>query len=155
QVADSGDRHGAIGSTTVQDVRNVADLVRRSATGDGADRPALRWHDRVLTWGELDRQVDAVASGLRAAIGATDGAKELVAPRIAIALPNVPEFAAAYFGALRAGYVVVPVNPGYTARELRYVLSDSGAVALLATPALLDLVETPLPHTYAWGSDEF
>ena len=140
----------------MQDVRNVADLARRAATGDGADRPALRWHDRALTWGELDKQADAVAAGLRAVIGGSD---EPVAPRVAIALPNVPEFAATYFGALRAGYVAVPVNPGYTARELRHVLTDSGAVALLATPAILDAVKTieapALRHTYRWGGSDY
>ena len=39
----------------------------------------------------------------------------------------------AYFGALRAGLVAVPVNPGYTARELRHVLADSGAAVLIGT----------------------
>jgi long-chain acyl-CoA synthetase len=136
---------------TVQ-VRNVADLVRRSAAGDASTRPALRWHDRSLSWGELDAQVDAVAAGLRGLIGPPDPA-DTVAARVAIALPNVPEFAAAYFGALRAGYVVVPVNPTYTARELKYVLTDSGAVALVATPAVLEAVTTvevpALRHTFS------
>src|SRR5437773_2515706 len=83
-VGAGGRARGAIGSSTVQDVRNVADLARRAATGDGADRPALCWHDRALTWGELDKQADAVATGLRAVVGGSD---EPVAPRVAIALP--------------------------------------------------------------------
>jgi long-chain acyl-CoA synthetase len=135
----------------------VADLVRRAA-GMGADRPALRWHDRVLTWGQLDTQVDAVAAGLRALTPAGDRAEAgsmAVAPRVAIALPNVPEFAAAYFGALRAGLVVVPVNPGYTARELQHVLTDTGAEIIIGTPAVLRAVvgtEVPaLRHAYTLG----
>ena len=50
----------------------------------------------------------------------------------------MPEFAVAYFGVLRAGLVAVPVNPGYTARELRHVLADSGAAVLIGTPAVLE-----------------
>jgi long-chain acyl-CoA synthetase len=132
----------------VQDVRNLADLVRRAAA-DGPDRPALRWHDRTLTWGELDAQVDAAAAGL-AALGleSTDGAP----PRVAVALPNIPEFAVVYFGALRAGLVVVPVNPGYTGRELRHVLGDAGAGALVATEAVAAALGDAAPaRTYLLG----
>ncbi|NJC63634.1 long-chain fatty acid--CoA ligase [Planosporangium flavigriseum] len=119
----------------------------------GAARPALRWHDQVLTWGELDGQVDAVATVLRDLVRAEPDAA--VAPRVAIALPNVPDFAAAYFGALRAGLVVVPVNPGYTARELQYVLTDTGAEVIVGTPAVLDAlagVDVPtLRYAYTLG----
>ncbi|GII21335.1 AMP-binding protein [Planosporangium mesophilum] len=143
----------------MQDVRNVADLVRRAASS-GADRPALRWHDRVITWGELDMQVDAVAAALRSVTDQADDSVQAdddnaVAARIAIALPNVPEFATAYFGALRAGLVVVPVNPGYTARELRHLLADTGAEVIIGTPAVLAAVATveapALRHAYAVG----
>jgi long-chain acyl-CoA synthetase len=130
----------------------------------GAARPALRWHDRVVTWSELDAQVDAVAAVLRDLVGVdahphaqSDAAESsrAVAPRVAIALPNVPEFAAAYFGALRAGLVVVPVNPGYTARELGYVLTDTGAEVIIGTPTVLQAVATvaapALRHAYTLG----
>jgi long-chain acyl-CoA synthetase len=148
----------------VQDVANLADLVRRAAHRRG-DRPALRWHDREQTWVELDAQVDAVAAGLRALAdtarpagsppaGAGPGSAG-VAPRVAIALPNVPEFAAAYFGTLRAGLVAVPVNPGYTGRELHHILADCGATALIGTPPVLDAVNVDPPasllHTFALG----
>jgi long-chain acyl-CoA synthetase len=132
----------------------------------GANRPALRWHDRVIAWGELDAQVDAVAAALRG-LGSADNRADaaassdrrassaVVAPRVAIALPNVPEFATAYFGALRAGLVVVPVNPGFTARELRHVLVDTGAETIIGTPAVLAAVETvqapALRHAYTLG----
>jgi long-chain acyl-CoA synthetase len=136
----------------VQDVRNVADLVRRAATGDRGGQPALCWHDKVLTWAELDAQVDAVATALGALGLDTTGG---VPARVAIALPNVPEFAAVYFGTLRAGLVAVPVNPGYTAREFRYVLTDTGASVLVGTPAVAEAVaglDAPaLRHTYTLG----
>jgi long-chain acyl-CoA synthetase len=61
---------------------------------------------------------------------------------VALALPQVPTFAEAFFGILRAGLVAVPVNPGYTARELRHVLGDSGATALITVGAVADAVAT-------------
>ncbi|WP_433082979.1 AMP-binding protein [Dactylosporangium sp. CA-052675] len=131
---------------TVQDVShsaagNFADAVRRAASAGGA-RPALRSHDAELTWAELDRQVDAVAAGL-GALGL--GADERGRARVAIALPNVPEFAAVFFGVLRAGLVAVPVNPAYTARELTHVLSDSGAAVLVATGPVLEALGDAAP----------
>ncbi len=51
--------------------------------------------------------------------------------RIAIALPNVPQHPIAYYGALRAGAVVVPTNPLYTGREMQHQLADSGARAIV------------------------
>lgn len=109
-----------------------------------------------MTWGELDAQVDAVAGGLRAL--ALPGGGEYPA-RVAIALPNVPEFAVAYFGVLRAGLVAVPVNPGYTARELRHVLEDSGAGALICTAEMAAAVAglradlQQLRHVYTAGGN--
>jgi long-chain acyl-CoA synthetase len=130
----------------------VAEAVRRAAERDPA-APALigPTPDGVITWGELDARVDAVAAALRgmnlpaAAAEPRSGeertASSAAAPhstagapaRVAIALPQVPEFAAVFFGVLRAGLVAVPVNPAYTARELHHVLADSGAALLVAT----------------------
>ncbi|MBB5871468.1 long-chain acyl-CoA synthetase [Allocatelliglobosispora scoriae] len=111
------------------DVTNMAEFVRRAAQS-GAQRPALHHADRVMTWGELDAAVDSVAAGLRGlGAPASDGQPA----RVAIALPNIPEFAIAFFAALRAGLVAVPVNPTFTAPELRHVLADSGASVLIAT----------------------
>jgi long-chain acyl-CoA synthetase len=134
----------------VQEVHNVADLVRRAAA-DRGDRPALRSHDLVITWLELDAQVDAVAAALsRLADGSDDHPA-----RVAIALPNVPEFAALFFGALRAGLVAVPVNPGYTGRELRHVMTDCGARVLVGTAAVVEAIGDGRPvHTYVLGAAE-
>jgi long-chain acyl-CoA synthetase len=110
----------------VPDVHNFADLVRRNAA-DRGDRPALRSPDEVLTWSELDAQVDAVAADLARIAGG--------AP-VAIALPNGTQFAVAYFATLRAGLVAVPINPGYTGRELRQILGDAHVGVLIATDAV-------------------
>jgi long-chain acyl-CoA synthetase len=68
---------------------------------------------------------------------------------VAIALPNVPQFAEAYFGVLRAGLIAVPVNPGYTPRELTHVLTDSGASVLVATPEVIAALGDAVPaHTF-------
>jgi len=131
--------------------------VRRAATGPGADKPALIWQDTTLTWVELDGLVDGAARalldlGLAGGSGAADPAPGADDPasgypaRVAIVLPNVPDFAVAYFGVLRAGLVAVPVNPGYTPRELAQVLTDSGASVLIggSEPA-----GVTIPHRYA------
>jgi long-chain acyl-CoA synthetase len=139
-------------SAFVQEPRNVADTVRRAAEGS-PDKPALIWQDRTVTWAELDRRVDLVAAGLRALdLPPGDGHPA----RVAIALSNVPAFAESYFAALRAGLVAVPVNPGYTGRELRHVLADSGAAVLIAAPHVMAAVEEvaeglPLRHRYLAG----
>jgi long-chain acyl-CoA synthetase len=116
----------------VAEYATLAGYVQRAARRH-PDRPALRHNGRTLTWSELDSQVDSVAGGLRN-LGASDSDGQPA--RVAIALPNIPEFAVSFFGALRAGLVAVPVNPGYTPRELRHVLEDSGAGILIATDAV-------------------
>ncbi|MEV1331549.1 AMP-binding protein [Micromonospora costi] len=119
--------------------QNLADRVRRAAVTRG-DRPALRWRDRTIDWSELDATVTAVAQALAAAAPEPDASGRPA--RVAIALPNSPDFVVSYLATLRAGLVAVPVNPGLTAPELRHVLADSGAALLVATEPIRDLVET-------------
>ncbi|MDX2552283.1 MULTISPECIES: long-chain-fatty-acid--CoA ligase [Streptomyces] len=87
-------------------------------------RPALRLGDQVIGYTELEERSARAAALLRA---------EGVRPgdRVALMLPNVPEFVALYYGVLRAGAVVVPMNPLLKTRETEYHLRDSGAVLLL------------------------
>lgn len=77
---------------------NLAGNLVRSAD-EFPGRPAVRPHDTVLTYADLDRRSAAVAA-LLAARGVRPG------DRIAVMLPNVPEFAVAYYAILRAGAVV-------------------------------------------------
>ncbi|SCE83821.1 long-chain acyl-CoA synthetase [Micromonospora purpureochromogenes] len=128
-------------SATVQDATDssapdLADRLRRAAADHG-DRPALHWREQRLTWSELDVRVSAVARALAAAVPAAPADPPA---RVAIALPNTPDFVVAYLATLRAGLVAVPVNPGLTARELRHVLADSGATLLCGTEAVRDRV---------------
>ena len=106
---------------------NVTDLLVRSAA-DHPDRPALRAGDRVLTYRELD-EASARMADLVQVYGVTPGA------RVGVMLPNVPEFAVAYYGVLRAGGVVVPLNPLLKAREVAFHLTDAGAGLLVAAEA--------------------
>lgn len=83
------------------------------------DRPALRFFGRRITYRELWRQVESFARGL-VARGIVPG------DRVALVLPNSPQMVIGYFGALRAGAVVVPTNPLYTEREFAVQLGDAG-----------------------------
>src|SRR4051794_30711013 len=103
---------------------NVADLLTRSAAAH-PDRAAVKLDDAQLTYAALDRASGRVAALLRA---------KGVAPgdRVGLMLPNVLQFPVAYYGALRAGAVVVPMNVLLKEREVGYYLGDSGAKALFA-----------------------
>jgi long-chain acyl-CoA synthetase len=96
-----------------------------AAAADSADRTAVKLDDLVLNYAFLEAGVQRAAGLLRAhGIGAGD--------RVGMQLPNVPYFPVVYFGALRLGAVVVPMNPLLKAREVGYHLSDSGAKVLIA-----------------------
>ena len=89
------------------------------------DRPALRIEDAVITYAELDDATARVA-GLLRDHGLEPG------DRVGIMLPNVPEFAIAYYGVLRAGGVVVPMNVLLKQREVAFYLGDSEAKLIFA-----------------------
>ena len=91
---------------------------------------ALRSGGRRVAYAELDCASALVAERLRG-----DG----IAPgdRVGLAMPNVPEFAAAYYGILRAGAVVVPLDVDLKRDELRCSLADAGAALLIGWRELL------------------
>jgi long-chain acyl-CoA synthetase len=99
---------------------NLAQLLTRS------DRPALRQDDRVLSYADLD-DASAQVAAMLADRGVEPG------DRVGLMCPNVPEFAILYYGALRAGAVIVPMNPLLKEREVEHYVSDSGA-KLVLTP---------------------
>jgi len=99
-------------------------LLTSSAAAHPA-RPAVKLDDTILTYAALDEASARVAALLRAK-GVTPG------DRVGIMLPNVPYFPVAYYGALRAGAIVVPMNVLLKAREVAFYLGDSGARAILA-----------------------
>ncbi|MES5823402.1 long-chain fatty acid--CoA ligase [Streptomyces sp. RG80] len=101
---------------------NLATFLTETAARQ-PQRPALRLGPVSVSYAELDERSAQAAALLRA---------EGVAPgdRVALMLPNVPEFVVLYYGALRAGAIVVPLNPLLKERETAYHLTDSGAVLL-------------------------
>jgi long-chain acyl-CoA synthetase len=103
---------------------NLAANLTRNASAH-PDRVAIRLGDDVVTYRDLDESSARVA-GLLAGRGVRPGQP------VAIMLPNVPEYAVVYYGVLRAGGVVVPMNPLLKAREVAYYLGDSGAPVILA-----------------------
>ena len=103
---------------------NLAASLARNAA-DIPDRVAIHLGDQTTSYGELDDQSARVA-GLLADRGIAPGTP------IGIMLPNVPEFASVYYGILRTGAVVVPMNPLLKAREIAYYLGDSGAPVIFA-----------------------
>ncbi|MDQ6649221.1 MAG: AMP-binding protein [Actinomycetota bacterium] len=109
---------------------NLADLVRQAAAAH-AGKAAVVAGDRELSWADLDAAVDR-AAGAYVGLGLVPG------DRVALALGNVPEFAVAYFGALRAGLVALPVNTSYTPAELTHLVADSGARASVVSRALAE-----------------
>ena len=87
--------------------------------------PPCACHDEVLSYAELDDRTAQVAGWLRQrGLGPGD--------RVGIMLPNVLAFPVLYYGVLRAGGVVVPMNPLLKAREVRHYLGDSGAALVFA-----------------------
>jgi long-chain acyl-CoA synthetase len=80
--------------------------------------------------------------------------------RVAIALPNIPQYPIAFFGALKAGAVVVPTNPLYTGHEMQHQLSDSGARVMVMLDSFYPIVreirkETALEHIIITSPADF
>ena len=100
------------------------------------DKIALVHGERALTYRSLQERCARFAAFVAARAGR--GA------RVGILLPNLPELAVAYFGAIAAGAIAVPINVRLSPAELEYVLSDSGAAVLVTTRAQRERL-APLP----------
>ena len=96
------------------------------------DRVAVTFGSTHLTYGELDAGTSQIAGGLLG-LGIAPG------DHVALSCPNVPWFPLAYFGILKAGAVVVPLNVLLKPREIAYHLKDSDAKALLAFEGTAEL----------------
>jgi long-chain acyl-CoA synthetase len=106
---------------------NLASFLARTA-GDWGERTALRSGEARISYQKLDETSSRVA-GLLGELGIGPGG------RVGVMLGNTPDFATVYYGVLRAGGVVVPMNPLLKAREVAFYLSDSGATVLFAAQA--------------------
>jgi long-chain acyl-CoA synthetase len=89
-----------------------------------ASLPAYKFMGKAISFAQVDQASRALAAYLQS-LGLAKG------DRVAIMLPNIPQYPVAVAAVLRAGYVVVNVNPLYTPRELEHQLKDSGAKAIV------------------------
>ncbi len=89
-----------------------------------ASLPAYKFMGKAISFAQVDQASRALAAYLQS-LGLAKG------DRVAIMLPNIPQYPVAVAAILRAGYVVVNVNPLYTPRELEHQLKDSGAKAIV------------------------
>jgi long-chain acyl-CoA synthetase len=104
------------------------------------DHPISILKGRALSVAELDRESDAFAAAL-AALGVRQG------DRVALCLPNCPQFLVAQYGVWKAGAIVCPFNPTYTAREMTDALSATGAETLVVLNRFYARVKEIQPHT--------
>src|SRR4051794_10389384 len=109
---------------------NLAMMLRETARTH-PERAALLVDGSPLSYVELDAASDRFAAGLLAR-GLDPG------DAVALQLPNVPHFVVAYFGILKAGCVVVPMNVLFKAAETAYVLGDSGARMLITWAGVVE-----------------
>jgi len=104
------------------------------------DRNALVFMDRLMSYAELDRLSQAFGGWLQAQ-GLAHGA------RVAIMMPNLPQYPVVLAGVLRAGCTVVNVNPLYTPRELEHQLKDSGAEVIVILEQFATTLQQVLERT--------
>src|SRR5437660_9607823 len=116
-------------------------------------RTAIIYYGTKLSYAQLSSLANRFATGLQK-LGIQKG------DRVAIALPNIPQYPIAFFGALRAGAVVVPTNPLYTEREMQHQMADSGARVLVMLDSFYPVVHgvranTSLEHVILTSPADF
>jgi long-chain acyl-CoA synthetase len=98
------------------------------------EKAAIAYFEREITYAELDLLSDQFAVALTV-LGVKKGGK------VAVFLPNIPQFIIAYFGILKAGAVLTAISPLHKEREVEYQLSDSEAETIIVLNALHPIVE--------------
>jgi long-chain acyl-CoA synthetase len=110
----------------------------REVAREVGDKPALLMGDRTVTFREIDQLSDRLAAALaKRGVRAGD--------RVTIFMPNSVEFVVAFYGTLKAGGVVNPINAQSKEREVRFQVDDSGATAVLYHEALAPVVDAVRP----------
>jgi len=98
------------------------------------EKAAIAYLEKEITYAELNSLSDKFAAAL-AALGVKKG------DRVAVFLPNIPQFVIAYFGVLKAGAVLTAISPLHKEREVEYQLGDSEAETIVALDLLYPIVE--------------
>ncbi|WP_321962486.1 AMP-binding protein [Paraburkholderia sp. J7] len=117
--------NGVPADIELEDYGSIADFLNRTAAAYPA-RTALCCADVELDFATMAELSEAFAAYLQVIEHLPRGS------RVALMMPNVPQYSLALFGVLSAGMVVVNLNPHYTEREVRFHLEDSGATILIA-----------------------
>jgi long-chain acyl-CoA synthetase len=117
----------------------LLDYLRQNAA-QWPDRPALFFKGATTTYDELERASDKFASGL-IELGIERG------DRVAIALPNIPQFIIAQIGIWKAGAIACPLNPTYTDRELEDAFNATGARIGVVLNRFYEKVKAVQPRT--------
>lgn len=118
---------------------SVTELLEQSFRTN-RDKPAFECMGKSLTYGEVDALSIQLAAWFQSR-GLKPGA------RVAIMMPNVLQYPVAIAAVLRAGYVVVNVNPLYTPRELEHQMKDSGAEAIVVLENFANTVQAVIKNT--------
>jgi long-chain acyl-CoA synthetase len=116
-------------------------------------RTAIIYYGTRLSYAQFAHHANRFATALQR-LGVNKG------DRVAIALPNIPQYPIAFYGALLAGAVVVPTNPLYTEREMQHQLADSGACVLVMLDTFYPIVravrkQTALEHIIVTSPADF
>lgn len=130
---------GVPAEVDVNEFSSLGDLFAQGVRKFGP-RTAYLCMGKGITYTELDQFSARFGAYLQSELGLARGS------RIALMMPNVLQYPVAMFGALRAGYTVVNVNPLYTARELEHQLRDSGAEAIVILENFAHTLEQVLPR---------
>lgn len=117
----------------------LVDLLSQSSS-QRPNHPALLFQGKTISYGELEHQSTDFANAL-IELGVKQG------DRVALLLPNSPQFIIAMFGIWKAGGMVVPFNPLYTERELEHALRESGAETVVVLTPFYNKVKNIQPHT--------
>jgi long-chain acyl-CoA synthetase len=113
--------------------------VMRATAARYPDRPAITFKDKALTFAAFDRDSNRLANGL-AALGLAAG------DRMALYLPNCPQYELAFYAASKLGAIACPMNPSYREREVTYQVNDSGAKVMVTHATLWPVVDACRNH---------
>jgi long-chain acyl-CoA synthetase len=118
---------------------SLYDLFRHAAE-EHRGRNALSFYGTTFEFGRLQALMEKMAASLSAA-GVSKG------DRVALMLPNCPQYVISFFATVRVGAVVTQVNPMYVEREIEHILTDSGAETIVVYAAVYERVMAVLPDT--------
>src|SRR5512132_3324481 len=108
---------------------NIANHIERAAKFF-PEKPAIIFEGAELQYADLNQRANRLANALKAN-GVVRG------DRVALYLPNIPQFAVCYCAVLKAGAIAVSVSSAFKGEEVKYILNDSGAKVLFTTSELL------------------